>query len=385
MLQPSHLEYILQKILAAAADISDINITEGHPFQVEVNGELTPVYFDPEIEALSAFQTESIAVCLLRSNRRLMRLLLSTGSCDLAYSIPGRARFRVNIFSQQGRYSIVMRRLANNILTLEDLGLPEAFMHMAGEKNGLIFVTGATGSGKSTTLAAILDEINNTKACHVVTLEDPVEFIHPQKRATFNQREMGIDFQSFAEGLRAALRQAPKVILIGEIRDRETLEIALAAAETGHLVFATLHANDAASTVARVLGLFNPEEEHQIRVRLAGALRWVISQRLLPRASGGRVAVMEIMGASLLIKDIIANGETEEKNLYNAIGSMRPVGFQTFDQNILDLYRDKIITEETAKVFCTKKSVVSRGLDTIKAQQGAMDAMTRLTLESAEN
>jgi len=382
MLQPSHLEYILQKILAVAPDVSDINITEGHPFQVELNGELTPVYFDPEIESLSSFQTEAIAISLMRSNRRLIRSLLQTGSCDLAYAIPGRARFRVNIFSQQGKYSVVMRRLANTILTMEDLGLPETFIQMAGEKNGIIFVTGATGSGKTTTLAAILDEINNTKACHVVTLEDPVEFIHPHKQATFNQRELGIDFHTFAEGLRAALRQAPKVILIGEIRDRETLEIALSAAETGHLVFATLHANDAPSTVARALGLFDLDEERQIRVRLAGVLRWVISQRLLPKVGGGRVAAMEIMGASLLIKDIITNGEAEDKNLYNAIASMRPVGFQTFDQHILDLFRDKIITEETARVFCTKKSVVSRGLDTIKAQHGEMADMDHLTLES---
>ena len=383
MLQPSHLEYILQKILAAAADISDINITEGHPFQVEVNGELTPVYFDPEIEALSAFQTESIAVCLLRSNRRLMRLLLSTGSCDLAYSIPGRARFRVNIFSQQGRYSIVMRRLANHILTLEDLGLPEAFMHMAGEKNGLIFVTGATGSGKSTTLAAILDAINETKAVHVVTLEDPVEFMHPAKMATFNQRELGIDFQNFAQGLRAAMRQSPKVILIGEARDRETLEIALAAAETGHLVFATLHASDASSTISRILGFFELDEERQIRVRLAGVLRWVVTQRLMPHIGGGRVAAMEIMGSTLLIKDIIINGETEDKNFYNVIANMRPMGFQTFDQHILDLYHDKQISEETAKVFCTKKSVVGRGLDTIKAEAGDIEGLgDKLTLES---
>jgi twitching motility protein PilT len=385
MLQPSHLEYILQKILAAAPDVSDINITEGHPFQVELNGELIPVFFEPEIERLSAFQTEAITISLLRGNRRLIRSLLGAGSCDFAYAIPGRARFRVNIFSQQGKYSIVMRRLANNILTLEDLELPEAFSRMAGENNGLIFVTGATGSGKTTTLAAILDEINNTKACHVVTLEDPVEFIHPQKRATFNQRELGIDFHTYAEGLRAALRQAPKVILIGEIRDRETMEIALAAAETGHLVFATLHANDAASTVARVLGLFEPDEEKQIRVRLAGVLRWVISQRLLPKTGGGRVAAMEIMGISLLIKDIISNGETEDKNLYNAIASMRPVGFQTFDQHTLDLYRDRLVTDDTARVFCTKKSVVGRGLDTIKAQHGETSDMAHLSLESLES
>ncbi|UQZ88477.1 twitching motility protein [Deltaproteobacteria bacterium Smac51] len=387
MLQSSHLEYILRKLLAAADEISDINITVGHPFQVEIDGQLTPVYFEPEIDKLSPFQTEAIAVCLMRSNRRMMRTLLTTGSCDLSYSIADRARFRVNIFSQQGRYSIVMRKLENNIRTIEDLQLTKPFYQMAQEKNGLIFVSGSTGSGKSTTLAALLDEINNTKAVHVVTLEDPVEFLHPAKMATFNQRELGMDFQTFAQGLRAAMRQAPKVILIGEVRDRETLEIALSAAETGHLVLATIHASDATSTVARILGFFEPEEERQIRVRLAGCLKWVVSQRLLPKAghTGGRVAAMEIMGSTLLVKDIITNGENEEKTLYNAIASMRPLGFQTFDQNILDLYNEKLISEDTAMVFGSRKSIMTRGLDALRAEAGQLDEFdTKLTLESED-
>ena len=384
MIQPSHLEYILQKILATSDNISDINITEGRPFQVEVDGQLTPVYFEPEIEKLTPFQTESIAICLIRSNRRLLRQLLTTGSCDLGYSIAGRARFRVNVFTQQGKYSVVMRRLENHVRTLEELNLPSPFYNMAEEKNGIIFVAGATGSGKSTTLAAILDRINETNPVHVVTLEDPVEYIHTPKLATFNQRELGIDFPTFAQGLRSAVRQAPKVILIGEARDRETLEIALSAAETGHLVFATIHASDSSSTVSRILGFFEPEEERQIRVRLAGVLRWVIIQRLLPQLGGGRIAAMELMGSTLLIKDIIANGETEEKTFYNAVASMRPLGFQTFDQHILDLYHQKLISEETARVFSTKKTVVSRGLDTIKAESGDIEEDDHLILESNE-
>ena len=385
MIQPSHLEYILRKILATADNISDINITEGHPFQAEIDGELVPVYFDPEIVSLTAFQTEAIALCLIRGSRRLLRELLTTGSCDLSYIIAGRARFRVNIFAQQGKYSIIMRQLENHIHTLEELNMTKPFYQMAKEKNGLVFISGSTSSGKSTTLAAVLDEINNTKPVHIVTLEDPVEFIHPPKLATFNQRELGVDFKRYADGLRAAMRQSPKVILIGEARDRETLEIALAAAETGHLVFATIHASDAGSTVSRVLGFFDPEEERQIRVRLAGALRWVVSQRLMPQVGGGRVAAMEIMGSTLLIKDIITNGETEDKNFYNAIASMRPLGFQTFDQHILDLYNQKLISEETAKVFSSKKTIVSRGLDTIKAESGDYDDMDdKLTLESDE-
>jgi twitching motility protein PilT len=255
---------------------------------------------------------------------------------------------------------------------------------MADEKNGLIIVSGATGSGKSTTLAAILNEINNYKAVHVVTLEDPVEFLHPAKKATFNQRELGMDFQSYAQGLRAAMRQAPKVILVGEIRDRETMEIALSAAETGHLVFATIHASDAASTVARVLGLFEIDEERQIRVRLAGTLRWVVSQRLLPRTGGGRLPAMEVMGSTLLIKDIITHGENEEKTFYNAIASMRPLGFQTFDQHILDMFHDRLISEETARVFGSKISILNRGLDSIKAEAGNVTTDEALTLERDE-
>lgn len=386
MLQPSHLEYLLEKILASNPDISDINITEGHAFQVEVDGSLEPVYFEPRVEQLTAFHTESIAVALLRSNRRLVRTLLTIGSCDLSYTIPGKARFRVNIFSQQGKYSVVMRRLVNEIRTLEDLGMPQPFWQMADEKYGLIFVAGATSSGKTTTLAAILDEINNNKSVHVVTLEDPVEFIHTVKKATFNQRELGMDFQDFATGLRAAMRQAPKVILIGEVRDRETLEIALSAAETGHLVLATIHASDSTSIVTRILGLFDPEEERQIRVRLASTLRWAVSQRLLPKIGGGRVAAIELMGSTLVTKDLVANGEIEGKTIYNAITSMRPMGFQTFDQHILDLYREGIISDDTALAYCTKKTLVSRGLDSIKAEIGneVTNPDEKLTLESTE-
>ncbi len=385
MLQTAHLDYILHKLLAASEELSDINITVGRPFQVEVDGRLTPVYFEPEIEALTPFQTEALAICLLRSNRRAIRALLQTGSCDISFSLPGRARFRVNIFSRQGQYSIVMRKLESDIRTISDLGLPPPFYQMAGEKNGLIFVAGATGSGKSTTLAAILDEINNTLPVHVVTLEDPVEFMHQPKMATFNQRELGADFQSFAQGLRAALRQSPRVILIGEARDRETLEIALSAAETGHLVMATIHASDAAGAVARVLGFFEPEEERQIRARLAACLKWVVCQRLLPKTGGGRAAAMEIMGSTLLIRDIIMNGEAEDKNLYNAIASMRPLGFQTFDQHILDLCDEGAISEETALVFGSRKSIMTRGLDALRAGAGHIDELEeKLTLESPE-
>ncbi|MDR1084455.1 MAG: PilT/PilU family type 4a pilus ATPase [Deltaproteobacteria bacterium] len=385
MLHLFHLEYILGKLMNAAPDVSDINMTVGHPIQVESGGQLMPVYFQPEIRALTPYQTEALALSLLRGDRHLITTLLDQGSCDLSFNLENKARFRVNIFSQQGRYSIVMRKLDNYIRSVEDLGLPPIFLNMAKEKNGIILVTGATGTGKTTSLAAILDEINRSQAVHVVTLEDPVEFIHMPKMSTFNQRELGTDFRTFSEGLRSALRQAPKVILVGEMRDRETVEMALSAAETGHLVFSTLHTVDTGTTVNRIIGLFDHDEEKLIRVRLADSIRWVVSQRLMPKIGGGRVAALEVMGSSLLIKDIITNGETPDKTFYGAVESMRPLGFQTFDQHILDLFSQKVINEETARTFSSRKNIMARGIDTLKAAAGeSIYDINDLTLEEPE-
>ncbi|MFP4419803.1 MAG: type IV pilus twitching motility protein PilT, partial [Desulfococcaceae bacterium] len=289
-MRKQEVDYILTRMLDAFGNVSDLNATVGKPFQVESSGQLTSVDIDPPFEELTPFQTEIFALNLINRDRRLTETLLREGSCDSSYELPGKARFRVNIFSQRGKYSVVLRKLESKIPTMEDLNLPGAFRKMVGEKNGIIFVTGATGSGKSTSLAAFLNEVNESQAVHVVTLEDPVEFSHPHKKATFNQREMGNDFDTFASGLRAALRQAPKVILIGEMRDRETVEIGLSAAETGHLVLSTLHTVDAGSSIDRVLGMFTIEEERQIRIRLAGTVRWIVCQRLLPKVGGGRVA-----------------------------------------------------------------------------------------------
>ena len=279
-------DYILSRMLEFTRNVSDLNITVGKPFQVESAGKLFPVEFDPPFEELTPFQTEILALNLINNDRRLTEVLLREGSCDLSYELPGKARFRVNIFSQQRKFSIVLRRLETRIPSCEDLDLPEAFLKMATEKNGIVLVTGATGSGKTTSLAAVLHEINEHKAVHIVTLEDPIEYQHSHKRSTFNQREMGIDFDTFPSGLRAALRQAPKVILVGEMRDRETVEIGLSAAETGHLVLTTLHTVDAGQTINRILGMFNTEEENQIRIRLADTVRWIVCQRLLPKSRG---------------------------------------------------------------------------------------------------
>ncbi|WP_041584695.1 type IV pilus twitching motility protein PilT [Syntrophus aciditrophicus] len=378
------LDYILTKMLDAYDNVSDLNMTVGKPFQVESSGQLTAVDFDPPCEKLTPFQTETIALNLINGDRRLTETLVAEGSCDSSYTLQGKARFRVNIFSQRGNYSIVLRKLETRIPTLQDLNLPEAFEKMAQEKNGIILVTGATGSGKSTSLAAMLNEINERKSVHVVTLEDPVEFVHPHKQATFNQREMGTDFDTFANGLRAALRQAPKVILVGEMRDRETVEIALSAAETGHLVVSTLHTVDAGQTINRILGMFSIEEERQIRIRLADTVRWIVCQRLLPKEGGGRVAAFEVMGNNLRVKDTILNGESEGKTFYEIIQAGKAFGMVTFDDYIVELYQRGLVSEETAKAYASNKGVVGRGIDSVKSAKGeATTSLGKLEVDTS--
>jgi twitching motility protein PilT len=364
------LDYILSKMLEYEHEVSDLNFTVDKPLQVESFGELVPIDVDPPIERLTPFQTELVALNLIGGNRRLTEDLLRTGSCDASYSLSDAARFRVNIFSQRGNNSVVLRKLNTQIPTLESLGMPGIFHDSAKEKTGLILVTGATGSGKTTTLAAILNEINESRSVHVITLEDPVEYVHPQKRATFNQRELGIDFDTFAHGLRAALRQAPKVILVGEMRDRLTVEIGLTAAETGHLVLASLHTIDAGQTINRIVGMFETEEHEQVRVRLADTLRWVISQRLVPRVGGGRTALLEIMGSNLRTKESIQIGESEGKTFYEIIEASYTFGWRTFDHSSLEAYESGLIDEETAMLHCTKRGTVSRGIDNLKKRRG---------------
>lgn len=369
-MRKQEVDYILGKMLDSHKNVSDLNITVGKALQVETSGQLTSVDLDPPVPTLTPFQTEIFALNLINQDRRLTEILLAQGACDSSYELPGKARFRVNIFSQRGNYSIVLRKLETRIPTFADMNLPEAFNKMAQEKNGIIFVTGATGSGKSTSLAAVLNEINEKKSVHIVTLEDPVEYSHPHKKATFNQREMGTDFDTFASGLRAALRQAPKVILVGEMRDRETVEIGLSAAETGHLVLSTLHTVDAGQTINRVLGMFSSEEETQVRIRLADTVRWIVCQRLLPKEGGGRVAAFEIMGTSLRVKDTILHGESEGKTYYEIIQAGKAFGMVTFDDYIVDLFKQGLISEETGKAYASNKGIVGRGIDSVKSSRG---------------
>ena len=366
------LDQILTTMLASQPEVSDLLFTTDRPPQVESYGELKPVVFDPPIEKLTPFQNETIALNIVGDNLWQIEDLIRHGSCDASYALSDQARFRVNVFSQRGNYSTVCRQLSTEIPTLKKLKFPDILKQLPREKTGLILVTGATGSGKSTTLAAILDEINHSKAAHIVTLEDPVEFLHKHQMSTFNQRELGVDFDSYANGLRAALRQAPKVILVGEMRDRDTVKIALSAAETGHLVLSTLHTVNAGETINRVLGMFEAEEQEQLRTRLSDSLRWVVSQRLAPKIGGGRQALLEIMGSNLRIQETIRLGESEGKSFYEIIDASYTFGWRTFDQACLDAFEQGFITEDTAMLYCTKRSVVSRSIDNLKKARGEM-------------
>ena len=369
-MKKQEIDHILVKMLDYHREVSDLNFTVGKPMQVESAGELIPVDFKPNFKALTPFQTEVIAMNLINQDRRLTKAMLTAGSCDMSYGLPGKARFRVNIFSQGANISIVLRKLESKIPTIEERELPKTMFQISKEVNGIAFVTGATGSGKTTTLAAILDEINENKSVHIITLEDPVEYQHPHKKSTFNQRELGMDFDTYAHGLRAALRQAPKVILVGEMRDRETIEIGLRAAETGHLVLTTLHTVDAGSTVNRILGMFSTEDAEQIRIRLADTMRWIVSQRLLPKVGGGRVATFEILGSNLRVKDLILHGESEGKTFYEIMEASNAFGMITFDQHIVGLFEQGLISQETALGYCSHRGVVGRGIDSIKSARG---------------
>ena len=369
-MRKAEIDDMLTAMLDSHDNVSDLNVTVDRPLQVESSGELVGVPVNPPVESLTPFQTEVFALNLINSDRRLCQFLVEQGSCDSSYWLPGKARFRVNIFAQRGNFSCVLRKLETRIPTLEELKLPDAFGKMTKEKNGLILVTGATGSGKTTSLAALLNEFNETRSIHIVTLEDPVEYVHPNRKATFNQRELGGDYDTFANGLRAALRQAPKIILVGEMRDRETAELALKASETGHLVLSTLHTVNAGQAINRIVGMFDQDEERQIRQRLADTVRWVVGQRLLPKVGGGRLAVHDILGNTIRSNELILHGEAEGKTFYEIQEVGEPFGMMTFDQAIIRAYEAGMITEETAVAYSTRKAIVQRGIDKVKQGRG---------------
>lgn len=344
---------IIERMLLVSDKISDLNFSVGQLPQVEINGKLTQVQ-PLGMQKLTPYQTEIIAMALLQGNPDAAERLTSTGTTDLSYSLPSRARFRVNIFQQRGVYSIVMRVIPTDIPSLRSLNLPSQLEEIAELRNGLVLMTGPTGSGKSSTQASIIDIINEKKHYHVVTIEDPIEYLHSHKNSTINQREVGHDTKDFPSALRAALRQAPKVILIGEMRDFETTEIALEAAETGHLVLSTLHTIDASKTVDRIIGLYPKNEEPVIRTRLAQTFRYIISQRLIPRADGrGRVAAVEILRSSPRTREYIETGEADGKSLLDAMRDGKLDGMQDFDSVIKGLIENGTISFEDGLTFAT--------------------------------
>ena len=354
-------------MISSSAGVSDLLFAVGKPPILEEHGVLEEFPIDTETGVLDAALIDQIADHVMGDDERVKDDLAQAGSCDCSYALGDLARLRVNIFKQNGRPAIVMRKLQTKIPTLDQLGLPPIFRQMVKEKNGIIFVTGATGSGKTTTLAAMLNELNETQKIHILTLEDPIEFLHPHKQALFNQRQLGKDFRDFASGLRAALRQAPKAILVGEIRDRETMEIAMTASETGHVVFTTMHTVNAGQTINRILGMFAKDEEQQLRQRLADTVRYVVSQRLVSRADGaGRLMVSEIMGSSLRTREALLYGESENRTFQEIIEAGDTMGWHSFDQSLLKAFKEDLITDETALIFSTHKNKMRRDIEMVQ-------------------
>ena len=362
------LDPLLETMLDYHPGISDLNLSVGRPPQVELDGQLKTVAY-AGLDRLMPYQTELIAMRLLGGKRDLADKLVKTGSVDLSYSLARRTRFRVNVFAQRGTYSIVLRVIPNKVPTIEELGIPPQLNAIAEERNGIVLLTGPTGSGKSTTLAAIINKINREKAVHIITIEDPIEYLHPHNMATINQREVGADTQTFALALRAALRQAPKVILVGEMRDVETISIALEASETGHLVLSTLHTIDASKTIDRIVGVFPKNEERQVRTRFSQAFKWVVSQRLIPKDGGGRMAICEVLRANSRTKEYVQEGEREGKSLQDAMEDGALDGMQTFDGELERLINTGVLDKETALSYATNRTNLQLRLETQGSDQ----------------
>ena len=337
-----YIEEVLQK--ASLAGASDVHLTPGLPPKMRVNGDLS----DLPYAALTEEDVRGVLSNIL--SKEQYERYEELGECDMSFAIEGQGRFRVNAFKSGGAAALAFRLIPIQIPSSEQLGVPDSVADLYQKKRGLVLVTGPTGSGKSTTLASMIDKVNSNRDAHVITIEDPIEYLHPHKRSMIHQREIGIDTLSYANALRAALREDPDVILVGEMRDYETISVAVTAAETGHLVLSTLHTIGAASTVDRIIDVFPPHQQQQIRVQLSNVLEAVVSQQLIPRADGrGRMAAFEVLHANLAVRNLIREGKTHQ--ISNIIQTNRKVGMITMDEAILKLFYEGMITSEMAVAF----------------------------------
>lgn len=361
---------VLTRMLAAGDNVSDLIFSPGRPPQVEITGDLQGVPI-AGLERLTSQNIKAMADLMLHGNEQGNEVLRKRGSTDISYSVSGLCRFRVNIFMQRGTHAIVMRVIPTKPPNWEDLNLPEGVISSAQLKNGLVLVTGPTGSGKSTTLAAVIDLINSTKRYHVVTIEDPIEFIHDHKLGTIHQRELHSDTPDFALALRAALRQAPKVILVGEMRDRETIEVAMEAAETGHLVLSTLHTIDAAKTIDRIIGVFPKIEEAAIRTRLSQSFRRIISQRLMPKIGGGRTAAIEVLISNSRTREYIEKGEKDGRSIVDAMKDGAMEGMQTFDGELETMIRNGTITREIGLAYASNTNNLALSISDMDGEKSS--------------
>ena len=353
---------LLGAMLRAAEKISDLIFSPGRPPQVQVYGQMIPVQV-PGLTFLTADDTRHIAADLIGDNKQAMSTLREHGACDISYGLPGLARFRVNIFIQRGSCAVVMRVIPTQIPEFSSLRLPETLKEITKLRDGIVLVTGAAGSGKSSTLAVLLDAINREKYYHIITIEDPIEFLHNHKSSTIHQRELHSDTPSFAHALRSAMRQAPKVILVGEMRDRETIEIVLEAAETGHLVFSSLNTMDASKTVERIVSSFSPSEQQSVRERFGKSFRYIVCQRLMPKTDrSGRVAAFEILKANPRTREVIEKGDREYNTLLDAMKASSKDGMQHFDGEIAQLVNDRVIDLEAGLSFASNPAVLGQEL-----------------------
>src|SRR5271156_1850483 len=349
-------------MLRAAEKISDLIFSPGRPPQVQVYGQLIPVQV-PGLANLTADDTRRLAADLIGDNKQAVATLREHGSCDVSYGLSGVARFRVNIFIQRGSCAVVMRVISPLIPDLASLGLPASLADVAKLRDGIVLVTGPAGSGKSSTLAVLLDCINREKNYHIITIEDPIEFLHNHKSSTVHQRELHSDTPSFAHALRSALRQAPKVILVGEMRDRETIESVLEAAETGHLVLSSLNTMDASKSVERIVTSFSPNEQQSVRERFAKSFRYIICQRLIGKADrSGRVPAFEILKQNARTRECIEKGDRDGKTLLDAMKAGATEGMQHFDGEIAELVRDRVVDLEVGLSYASNPTVLGQEL-----------------------